>query len=75
LLFIDPPYAESDVLALEKGVGRIFVDLAASDRIKKGALLIMEQRRRAQDLPPVEGVTPEDKRVYGDSKISFFRKT
>jgi len=74
LVFIDPPYADSERLSLEKGVGRIFVDLAASERLRRGALLIMEQRKRSQDLPRLEGLAAEDRRIYGDSKISFFRK-
>ena len=74
LVFIDPPYAQSEKLSLEKGVGRIFVDLAASERPRQGALLIMEQGKRSEDLPQLEGLVAEDKRIYGDSKISFFRK-
>ena len=74
LVFIDPPYAQSEKLSLEKGVGRIFVDLAASERLRQGALLIMEQGKRSEDLPQLEGLVAEDKRIYGDSKISFFRK-
>jgi 16S rRNA (guanine966-N2)-methyltransferase len=74
LIFIDPPYARSDTLSVVKGVGKIFADLAASDRIRKGALLIMEQRKRSQDLPAIDGLVREDARIYGDSKVSFFRK-
>jgi 16S rRNA (guanine(966)-N(2))-methyltransferase RsmD len=74
LIFIDPPYAISDMLSLDEGVGKIFFDLVASDRISSGALFIMEQRKRAGDLPAIEGLVCEDKRIYGDSKVSFFRK-
>ena len=74
LIFIDPPYAISDTLSLDEGVGKIFFDLVASGRISSGALFIMEQRKRADDLPAIEGLVCEDKRIYGDSKVSFFRK-
>ena len=74
LVFIDPPYAKSKRLSGAKGVGKIFADLAASEHIESKALFVMEQEKRADDLPAIEGLEVEDKRTYGNAKISFMRK-
>jgi len=74
LVFIDPPYAKSDKLSAAKGVGKIFSDLAASECIESNALLVMEQEKRADDVPAIEGLELENKRTYGNAKISFVRK-
>jgi 16S rRNA (guanine966-N2)-methyltransferase len=67
MIFMDPPYNK----------GFIFNTLMNVDLLnimKDDAIIIAEQSRQENDIEKVSGFDLYDKRVYGETVISFFRK-
>ena len=64
LAFVDPPYAEGPGAALE-----------ALDRLlRPGASVVAEHDRRSPPLDRVGALVLADRRAYGDTGISIYRK-
>ncbi len=67
IIFADPPYDYDRYKELLK---------EAADHLSEGGLLIVEHFKKV-DLKPLtpEGLEFEEERTYGDTVLSFFRKT
>jgi 16S rRNA G966 N2-methylase RsmD len=64
LAFVDPPYAEGPGAAL-----------TALDRVlRPGALVVAEHDRRSPPPDRVGTLLVEDRRAYGDTGISIYRR-
>ncbi len=64
LAFVDPPYAEGPGAALE-----------ALDRVlRPGAAVVAEHDRRAPPPERVGALSLQDRRAYGDTGISIYRR-
>ena len=69
-IFTDPPYAGDDTAATLSFIGEAGAALLADT-----ALVVVEHDRRC---PPVDGygvLAKTDRRRYGDTEISFYRRT
>lgn len=67
IIFMDPPY--------DKGfMGNIFKNVDLLNVMKDGSIIIAEHSIRENDLEKVAGFDRYDKRTYGETLISFFRK-
>ncbi len=65
LVFADPPYG--------KGLGeRALTSLVAGGWLAPGAVVVLEEAEKA-DVAEVPGLTPLDRRAYGDSQVRFYR--
>jgi 16S rRNA (guanine(966)-N(2))-methyltransferase RsmD len=66
-VFVDPPYATSDA-------DRTLEALAGSDLLASGAVVVIEHDKR-RALPESVGVLRlSDRRAYGDTAVSFYRR-
>lgn len=67
IIFMDPPY--------DKGlIGNIFENVGLLNVINDDSIIIAEHSIRENDLEKVAGFDLYDKRTYGETLISFFRK-
>ncbi len=67
LVFLDPPYG--------KGlVEKTMEEIVSRDILEDGAVVIAEHSLREQPLIEYDGLTLTDRRKYGDTEISFYRK-
>lgn len=67
LVFLDPPYG--------KGlVEKTMEEIVSRDILEHGAVVIAEHSLREQPLIEYDGLTLTDRRKYGDTEISFYRK-
>jgi len=66
LVLLDPPY--------ESGLGdEALVAMSQAGCITEGALVVLEQEK-SEPIPDIDGFDCEDWRVYGRTRISFFRR-
>jgi 16S rRNA (guanine966-N2)-methyltransferase len=69
LILADPPY---DLVA--SGVAlRALRDLVGRSLLARDAVVVLEHAR-ADEAPPVEGLSPTRTRRYGDTSLSFYRR-
>jgi 16S rRNA (guanine(966)-N(2))-methyltransferase RsmD len=64
LAFVDPPYSEGPGAALA-ALGRV---------LRPGAVVVAEHDRRSPPPDRVDALTLEDRRAYGDTGISIYRR-
>ncbi|MBI4745769.1 MAG: 16S rRNA (guanine(966)-N(2))-methyltransferase RsmD [Deltaproteobacteria bacterium] len=67
LLFLDPPYGKG---LIEKTMEEI----VSRDILEDGAVVIAEHSLREKPLTEYDGLTLADRRKYGDTELSFYRK-
>lgn len=67
LIFLDPPYGE------ERVVQRAFDVMSDNARITAGALVVLEQDEDDR-LPEVRNFALEDERLYGRTRVTFWRR-
>ncbi|OQY45285.1 MAG: 16S rRNA (guanine(966)-N(2))-methyltransferase RsmD [Desulfobacteraceae bacterium 4572_87] len=64
LVFLDPPYKSGPSAGLME-------ELSASERLEPGALIILES---AKTVETRHALSLLETRIYGDTKLSFFKK-
>jgi 16S rRNA (guanine(966)-N(2))-methyltransferase RsmD len=67
-VFLDPPYAAQKVIP-------VLELLSGSDLLSGGAVIIAEHDKRHMPPEMVGTLYLTDRRVYGDTVVSFYRKT
>ena len=67
LIFMDPPYNRGFILNLFENVDLLSI-------IKDNSIIIAEHSVREDKLEKVSGLDLYDRRTYGETLISFFRK-
>lgn len=65
LIFIDPPYAELDLTIVAR----------AADLLQLRGLVILSSSSRAQIPKKIGSLTTVKTKIYGDTKITYLRKT
>jgi 16S rRNA (guanine966-N2)-methyltransferase len=66
-VFVDPPYAAGEV-------ERVLALLAGGQILDNGAVVIVEHDRRHQPPERVGALAMVDRRFYGDTGLSFYRR-
>ena len=66
-VFVDPPYAAG-------GVERVLAWLSGGELLDNGAVVIVEHDRRHQPPERVGALEMVDRRFYGDTGLSFYRR-
>jgi 16S rRNA (guanine(966)-N(2))-methyltransferase RsmD len=68
LVFVDPPYADFD------GIGPLLEALVGSGVLEAHGVVVVECAKR-HAVPPIEGLTVEATRSYGDTAITWLVPT
>lgn len=66
LIFLDPPY--------DTASSRLLDAIATSGCLSEGGLVVLEQASR-EELLEARGWELEDERVYGETRLTFYRPT
>lgn len=66
LVFLDPPYAWD-------GLAELLVRIVSHDLLAPDALVVVEGAKRHSLAPPA-GLSLEDERVYGDTRVTWLRR-
>jgi 16S rRNA (guanine966-N2)-methyltransferase len=66
-VFVDPPYAAGEA-------ARVLAILAGGQVLDNGAVIIVEHDRRHQPPERVGALVMVDRRFYGDTGLSFYRR-
>jgi 16S rRNA (guanine966-N2)-methyltransferase len=66
-VFLDPPYA--------KETEGVLAELSGGDLLTPCAVVIVEHDRRHRPAGSVGGLFLTDRRMYGDTELSFFRRS
>jgi 16S rRNA (guanine966-N2)-methyltransferase len=66
-VFLDPPYA--------KETEGVLAELSGGDLLTSCAVVILEHDRRHRPAGTVGGLFQTDRRQYGDTELSFFRRS
>ena len=66
-MFLDPPYA--------KETEGVLAELSGTDLLTSCAVVVVEHDRRHEPPASAGGLFLTDRRQYGDTELSFFRRS
>jgi len=74
LVFVDPPYALSDVMDERSPIGRLLLEMGEGAFLARGALVVVEHRTSSAAPDEIGALALSDRRRYGGTTISIYEK-
>ena len=75
LVFVDPPYAQSERMDATSPIGRLLVGIGEGDLLADGGLVVVEHATSSAALGHAGALILDDQRRYGGTTVSFYEKS